>query len=168
MTKQEGKKCKCIKSKTEIPYLHKYSDPLLWDSKLISGASCFHWSSLRCYFWLESTCGKFNWLDMIWKGTHLCQRLHVYGCVYIPTLQYNHCMLQYEHLNRTYPPYRPTLQYNHCMLQYEHLNRTYPPYRPTLQYNHCMLQYEHLHRTYLPYRPTLKYNQHPNNTVVNM
>ena len=21
--------------------------------------------------WLESTCGKFNWLDMIWKGTHL-------------------------------------------------------------------------------------------------
>ena len=21
--------------------------------------------------WLNSTCGKFNWLDMIWKGTHL-------------------------------------------------------------------------------------------------
>ena len=21
--------------------------------------------------WLESTCGKFNWLDVIWKGTHL-------------------------------------------------------------------------------------------------
>jgi hypothetical protein len=21
--------------------------------------------------WLESTCGKLNWLDMIWKGTHL-------------------------------------------------------------------------------------------------
>jgi hypothetical protein len=21
--------------------------------------------------WWESTCGKFNWLDMIWKGTHL-------------------------------------------------------------------------------------------------
>jgi hypothetical protein len=23
--------------------------------------------------WLESTCGKFNWLDMIWKGAHLSQ-----------------------------------------------------------------------------------------------
>ena len=36
--------------KTEIPNLHKYSDPLLWDVKLSSGASCFHWSSLRCFY----------------------------------------------------------------------------------------------------------------------
>ena len=34
----------------KIPYLHKFSDPLLWDSKLSSGASCFHWSSLRCFY----------------------------------------------------------------------------------------------------------------------
>ena len=26
--------------------------------------------------WLESTCGKLNWLDMIWKGTHLYIRSH--------------------------------------------------------------------------------------------
>ena len=62
---------KNIKYKTEISYLHKCSDPLLWDWKLSSGASCFHWSSLRCYYNLKSTCGKFNWLDMIWKGTHV-------------------------------------------------------------------------------------------------
>ena len=53
--------------KKYLIYLHKYSDLMLWDSKLSSGASCFHWSSLR----LESTCGKFNWLDIIWKSTQL-------------------------------------------------------------------------------------------------
>ena len=26
--------------------------------------------------WLESTCGKFNWLDMIWWDTHDCLRSH--------------------------------------------------------------------------------------------
>ena len=31
-------------------YLHKYSDPLIWDSKLSSGTSCFHWPSLRCFY----------------------------------------------------------------------------------------------------------------------
>jgi hypothetical protein len=51
---------------------HKYSDPLLWDLKLSSGASCFHWSSMRCYYNLIGVhLWKFNWLDMIWKGTHL-------------------------------------------------------------------------------------------------
>jgi hypothetical protein len=42
--------CKCIKKQKNIPYLHKDSDPLLWDSKLSSGASCFQWSSLRCFY----------------------------------------------------------------------------------------------------------------------
>jgi hypothetical protein len=51
-----------------LKIIHKYSDPLQWDSKLSSGASCFHWSSLRCFYNLESSCGKSNWLDMIWKG----------------------------------------------------------------------------------------------------
>jgi hypothetical protein len=31
--------------------------------------------------WLESTCGKFNWLDMIWKGTHVYIRSHSWQCV---------------------------------------------------------------------------------------
>ncbi len=26
---------------------------------------------------LESTCGQFSWLDMIWKGTHLSIRSHI-------------------------------------------------------------------------------------------
>ena len=30
--------------------------------------------------WLESTCGKFNWLDMIWKGTHVC-KVHSWQCM---------------------------------------------------------------------------------------
>ncbi len=47
------------KKKTEISHLHKYSDPLQQHLKFSSGA------------WLESTCGKINWVDMIWKGTHL-------------------------------------------------------------------------------------------------
>ena len=43
-------------------FLHKYSDPFLWDLKLSSRAFCFHWSSLRCFYkWLESTFGQFNW-----------------------------------------------------------------------------------------------------------
>ena len=57
------------KVKTEILYFHKYSDPLLRDSKLSSGASSFHWSSLRCFYNLESTCGILYLLDMIWNGT---------------------------------------------------------------------------------------------------
>ena len=32
--------------------LHKYSVPLLLDWKLSSGVSCFHWSSLRCFYTL--------------------------------------------------------------------------------------------------------------------
>ena len=43
-------KCLQMYSKLEIPYLHKHSDTLLWDSNLSSGASCFHWSSLRCFY----------------------------------------------------------------------------------------------------------------------
>ena len=49
----------------------KYSDPFTFSS---SGASCFHWLCLRCFYNLivfTTTCGKFNWLDMIWKGTNL-------------------------------------------------------------------------------------------------
>ena len=49
-------------------FVLKYSDPFLWHSKLGSGASCYHWSSLRC-------CGKKNQVnfgirlshDRIWK-----------------------------------------------------------------------------------------------------
>ena len=37
--------CKSITNKK-----HEYSVPLLWDSKWSSGASCSHWSSLRCLY----------------------------------------------------------------------------------------------------------------------
>ena len=51
MTNQKHFPPNCIiNKKTEIPYLHKYTDPLLWDSKLSSGASCIHRSSLRCFY----------------------------------------------------------------------------------------------------------------------
>ena len=56
------------KIKTETSYLHKYSDPLLWDSKLSSGASCFHWSSLRCFYnliWVHL------WLIQLWRWENI-------------------------------------------------------------------------------------------------
>ena len=47
--------------KTEISYLHKYSDPLLWDSKLSSGASCFHWSSFLQLIWSTPVVYSIDW-----------------------------------------------------------------------------------------------------------
>ena len=62
MTKQKKtvfKKCLQMyyKFKTEIPYLHKYSDPLLWDSKLSSvhPVSFDHPWNVSTTWW-ESTC----------------------------------------------------------------------------------------------------------------
>lgn len=44
----------------------------LWHSEPSSGAACFYWTSIRCFYrGLESTCGKFIGYDMIWKGTHM-------------------------------------------------------------------------------------------------
>ena len=57
---------KCIEN--EIQKYHIYitiHTPLLWHSKLTSGASNVLWSSLRCHDNLESTCAQFNCLDMI-------------------------------------------------------------------------------------------------------
>ena len=44
--------CKAIKIKSlqKESHVHKYLQPLPWHSKLSSGASCFHWSSLRCFY----------------------------------------------------------------------------------------------------------------------
>ena len=42
--------CKFKINKKQKPYLRKCSEPLQWDSKLSSGASFFHWSSLRCFY----------------------------------------------------------------------------------------------------------------------
>ena len=50
--------CKCIKNKKQKFLIYMYSDPLLWDSKLSSGASCFHLDFSST--WLESTCGTFG------------------------------------------------------------------------------------------------------------
>ena len=54
----------------EIAYLHKYSDHLLWESKLRSSA--FPLIILEMFLQLDwsTPVEKFNWLDMIWKGTH--------------------------------------------------------------------------------------------------
>ena len=52
----------------EISHLDKYSDPLL-EIELRCIVSIDHpWDVSTTL--LESTCGKYNWLDMIWKGTH--------------------------------------------------------------------------------------------------
>ena len=40
-------KSRCVRS---FDWFWKYSDSLLWDWKLTSGASCFHWPSLRCFY----------------------------------------------------------------------------------------------------------------------
>ena len=37
--------------------------------------------------WLESPCGQFSWLDMIWKGTHIYMRSHSWQCVTEPSHQ---------------------------------------------------------------------------------
>ncbi len=60
--------CKFIKKKKR----KKYSQPLPWHSKLSSRyiVSTDHaWDFSTA--WLESTCGKFSWLIMIWKA-HTC------------------------------------------------------------------------------------------------
>ncbi len=49
--------------------LHKYSYPYLEQLKFSSGAFILlvDLNTLR----MKLTCGKFNWIDMIWKGTYL-------------------------------------------------------------------------------------------------
>ena len=42
--------------KKKKSHVHKYSHPLLWYSKLSWGASCLHWSSLRCFYNLIGVC----------------------------------------------------------------------------------------------------------------
>ena len=58
--------CKFIKKeKNVISYWCNYQDPMLW-----------HWHISLDHLWdlftswLETSCGIFNWLDMIWTGTH--------------------------------------------------------------------------------------------------
>lgn len=59
--------CKCIKKeKTEVSQWHKYSDSLLWH---LAHFLDHLWDVSPT--WLESTCGKLNWFDMFWEGTHL-------------------------------------------------------------------------------------------------
>jgi hypothetical protein len=60
-----------------------FSDPLLWDSKLSSGASCIHWSSLRC-LQLDWSPTVVNSIDWTWFGkahTPVYIRSHSWQCM---------------------------------------------------------------------------------------
>ena len=53
-------------------YLHKYSDHLWWDSKLSSGSSVFHWSSLM-FLHLDWSPPVVNSIDWTWfEKAHTC------------------------------------------------------------------------------------------------
>ena len=71
------------KSKTEIRNLQKYSDPLLWLSKLCSGASSLLCFSLRCDW---SLTGVYLW-QTEWTG----QILEKHTLVLIQSHN-SHCM----------------------------------------------------------------------------
>ncbi len=49
--------------------LHKYSYPYLGQLEFSSGAFLLLVDVTR--LWVKVTCGKFNWMGMIWKGTHV-------------------------------------------------------------------------------------------------
>ncbi len=49
--------------------LHKYSYPYLGQLKFSSGAFILFVGATR--LWVKVTCGKFNWMGMIWKDTHV-------------------------------------------------------------------------------------------------
>ncbi len=49
--------------------LHKYSYPYLGQLEFSSGAFILLVGVTR--LWVKVTCGKFNWMGMIWKGTHV-------------------------------------------------------------------------------------------------
>ncbi len=55
--------------KTEIIPLHKYTYHFLGQFKFSSGAFILLVCVTR--LWVKITCGKFNWMGMIWKGTHV-------------------------------------------------------------------------------------------------
>jgi hypothetical protein len=66
--------CKCIKIKNKQKYLIYISiQTLCYETRnwaQVHPVSIDHpWDVSTT--WLESNCGKFNWLYMIWKGTHL-------------------------------------------------------------------------------------------------
>jgi hypothetical protein len=68
-----------------LPYLHKYSD-LCNETRnwaQVHPVSIDHsWDVSTT--WFESTCGKFNWLDMIWKDTPVYIRSHSWQCMSEP------------------------------------------------------------------------------------
>ncbi len=65
-------RCKFIRNKkTEMIPLHKYSYPFLRHLKLAQE----HSYRLLLTLWVELNCGKFIWMDMIWKGTHLSEKV---------------------------------------------------------------------------------------------
>ncbi len=49
--------------------LHKYSNPYLGQLEFSSGAFILLVGVTR--LWVKVTCGKFNWMGMIWKGAHV-------------------------------------------------------------------------------------------------
>ncbi len=49
--------------------LHRYSYPYLGQLEFSSGAFILLVGVIR--LWVKVTCGKFNWMGMIWKGTHI-------------------------------------------------------------------------------------------------
>lgn len=66
---------------------HLHSQPLMWISKLSSGASCFHWSSLKCFS---------SWIGVPVGQMHLIgDDLERYTSVYIRSYTWN-CMLEHK------------------------------------------------------------------------
>ncbi len=49
--------------------LHKYSNPYVGQLKFSSGAFILLVDVTTLQ--VKLTCGKFNWMGMIWKGTHI-------------------------------------------------------------------------------------------------
>ena len=61
--------------------------------------------------WLESTCGKFNWLDMIWKGA----RLSIKGFCQSKTKPWGRKELSVECRDRIVPRHRFGEGYQKCL-----------------------------------------------------
>ncbi len=56
--------------------MHKYSNPYLGQLEFISGAFILLVGVTR--LWVKVTCGKFNWMGMIWKGFSICLVLNMF------------------------------------------------------------------------------------------
>ena len=73
--------CKCVKNTKQKYLIYVSIQTLCYETRnwaQVHPVSIDHpWEVSTT--WLESTCGKFNWLDMIWKGTYI--RSHSWQCM---------------------------------------------------------------------------------------